>query len=78
MFSGGRAVTDEPKKKKVLSRWGKNTPRYDSKRTVDHTRFVKGPDGARRRETDAPTEAKFCERSHEQSGWRNGARIRKA
>jgi hypothetical protein len=59
------------------SRWRKGAQRYDTKRTVEQTRFVRQPDGSRRRETDAPTEQKYCERAHEQPGWKNGARIRK-
>jgi hypothetical protein len=61
----------------VNSRWRKGAQRYDTKRTVEQTRFVRQPGGARRRETDAPTEQKFCERVHEQPGWKNGARIQK-
>jgi hypothetical protein len=62
---------------KLNCRWRKGAVRYDTKRTVEQTRFVRQADGSRRRETDAPTEVKFCERVHEQAGWRNGARIRK-
>jgi hypothetical protein len=59
------------------SRWRKGAQRYDQKRTVEQTRFVKQPTGGYRKETDTPTEQKFCERAHEQPGWKNGARIRK-
>jgi hypothetical protein len=69
----------KPKKIKMNSRWRKGAQRYDSKRTVDHTRFVRQPDGSRRKESDSPTEVKYCERAHERAdnGWRKGARIRK-
>ena len=59
------------------SRWRKGAQRYDTKRTVEQTRHVRRPDGSIRRESDAPTEQKFCERTHEQPGWKNGARIQK-
>jgi hypothetical protein len=61
-----------------LSKGPKPVPRFDSKRTVEQTRHVRRPDGTIRRETDAPTEVKFCERSHAGPSWRNGARIRKS
>lgn len=67
----------EQKQTKMNSRWRKGAIRYDTKRTVDQTRFVRQPDGTRRRETDAPTEVKFCDRVHESAGWRNGARVTK-
>jgi hypothetical protein len=70
-------VTEETKPGKMNSRWRKGAQRYDTKRTVEHTRHVRMADGSRRRETDAPTEVRFCERAHEATGWRNGARIRK-
>jgi hypothetical protein len=66
-----------PPKKKMNSRWRKGAVRYDEKRTVEQTRHVKQPNGSRRRESDAPTEARFVERSHEQPGWFRGARVRK-
>jgi hypothetical protein len=64
------------------SRWsttGKNllVPRISNDRTVEHTRFVRQPNGSRRKVTDTPTERVFVERSHEASEWRNGARVRK-
>jgi len=69
----------KPSKVKMNSRWRKGAVRYDSKRTVEHTRFVRQPDGSRRKESDSPTEVKYCERAHERAGdgWRKGARIRK-
>lgn len=62
---------------KMNSRWRKNAERYSTKRTVEDTRFVTQTDGSRRRETDAPTEVRFCERRHSPQGWRNGARVTK-
>jgi hypothetical protein len=65
---------------KLNSRWrSKDVPprRYDPKRTVEHTRYVRQADGTRRRETDAPTEQKYCERMHTQPGWHRGAKVRK-
>jgi hypothetical protein len=62
---------------KLNSRWRKGGVRYDPKRTVEQTRHVRRTDGSVRRETDSPTEVKYCERVHEATGWRNGARIRK-
>jgi hypothetical protein len=67
----------EPKKIKMNSRWRKGAVRYSPKTTVEATRFVKQPNGGRRRETDAPTEVRFCERLHASPGWRNGARVSK-
>lgn len=65
----------EPKRRKINSRWRKGAQRYPSDRTVEHTRYGRQPDGARRRKTDAPTEAVFVARLHEAEGWRHGARI---
>ena len=59
------------------SRWRKGAERYSTKRTVDDTRYVRQPDGACRKEADAPTEARYNERRHSPQGWRNGARITK-
>ena len=67
----------KPRSVKMNSRWRKGAQRYDTKRTVEQTRFIKQLDGSRRRETDAPTEVRFVERAHEAAGWRKGARIKK-
>jgi hypothetical protein len=67
----------KPKKIKMNSRWRKGAARFSPKTTVEQTRFVKDADGYRRRVSDAPSEARFVERSHEAAGWRNGARVRK-
>jgi hypothetical protein len=61
----------------INSRWRKGAVRYDTKRTVEATRYVTQPNGVRRKETDSPTEVKFCERLHANPGWRNGARVSK-
>lgn len=61
----------------INSRWRKGAQRYRSDRTVEHTRYVRQPDGTRRRKTDAPSEVQFVGRLREADGWRNGARIRK-
>lgn len=66
----------EPRKR-INSRWRKSAQRYSSDRTVEHTRYVRQPDGSRRRKTDAPTEIVFVQRMHEGSDWRHGARVRK-
>lgn len=63
--------------KKLNTRWRKGAQRYSSDRTVEHSRYVKTPDGARRRKTDSPSEVMFVSRMHEPTGWRNGARVRK-
>jgi hypothetical protein len=63
--------------RKINSRWRKGAQRYPTDRTVEHTRFVRQPDGARRRKTDAPSEAVFVSRLRESPGFRNVARIRK-
>lgn len=71
-------MTEELKKpKKLNSRWRKGAIRYSSERTIEHTRHVRQADGSRRRETDAPTEARYVERFRDADGWRKGARIRK-
>jgi hypothetical protein len=71
-------VNDEqPKLKKLNSRWRKGAQRYSTERTVDHVRHVMQADGKRRREVDAVAEPRFVERAHEAAGWRNGARIKK-
>jgi hypothetical protein len=62
---------------KLNTRWRKGAQRYRSDRTVEHTRYVRQPDGSRRRKTDAPTEVLFVARLREGEGWRNGARVRK-
>lgn len=69
-------MTDQPKGKKLNSRWRKGAVRYSSERTIEHVRF-EGPARARRTVKDAPTEARFVERLGQQPGWRNGARISK-
>lgn len=66
----------EPKKA-MNSRWRKGAQRYSSDRTIEHTRYVRQPDGSRRRKTDAPSEVQFVSRLRETFGWRNGARVRK-
>jgi hypothetical protein len=71
-------TTEQPKRKKLNTRWRKGAVRYSSDRTIEHARWVRQPDGARRLEKDAPTEARFVERLHQQPGWRNGARVRVA
>lgn len=63
---------------KMNSRWRKGAQRYSTERTVEHTRFVREPSGHFRREVDAPTETRFCDRLHQSAGWRGGARGRKA
>lgn len=70
---------EKPRKIKMNSRWRKGAVRYSTKTTVDHTRFTRQPDGSRRKESDSPTEVKYCERAHEMAGgpFRKGARIRK-
>lgn len=74
-------MTDEtqgvPMRRKINSRWRNGAVRYSTDRTVEHTRYVRQPDGSRRRKTDAPTEAAFVERLREPADWRKGARIRK-
>jgi hypothetical protein len=62
---------------KMNSRWRLGAQRYSTKTTVEHSRSVRQADGSFRREVDAPTEARFVERTHEAAGWRKGARIRK-
>jgi hypothetical protein len=61
----------------INSRWRKGAQRYSTDRTIEQTRFVRQPNGYRRRESDSPTEVRFVERVHEATGWHNGARIRK-
>lgn len=61
---------------KINTRWRKGAQRYGST-TVEHTRFVKTSDGARRKKTDSPSEVIFVSRLHEPTGWRNGARVKK-
>lgn len=70
------ATTTGPRKK-LNSRWRKHAQRYSSDRTVEQTRYVRQPDGSRRRKTDAPTEVAFVARLREPAGWRNGARVSK-
>ena len=70
-------MTEEQKQTKLNSRWRKGAVRFSTKTTVEHTRHVKMPDGSRRRESDSPTEAKYCERFTSAPGWKNGARISK-
>jgi hypothetical protein len=67
----------KPRKVKMNSRWRKGAQRYSTERTVEQTRFVKQPDGSRRRETDAVAEPRFVDRAHEVAGWRHGAKVRK-
>lgn len=62
---------------KINSRWRKGAQRYSTERTVDVVSHARQADGKRRREVDSLTEVRFCERTHEQPGWRKGARIRK-
>lgn len=62
---------------KMNSRWHKGAQRYSTTRTVEHARWVKGPDGGWRLEKDAPSEARYVERVHAVPGWRSGARVRK-
>jgi hypothetical protein len=66
-----------PEQTKMNCRWRKGAQRYDTKRTVEQTRHVRMADGGFRRESDAPTEVKYCERMHEATGWRHGAKVRK-
>ncbi len=69
--------TTEPKKSKINSRWRKGAQRYSTKTTVEQTRHVRQANGSRRKESDAPTEARYVDRAHEVAGWRNGARVQK-
>lgn len=59
------------------SRWRKGAQRYDSKRTVESSRWVNDPAFGKRLVRKVVTEVLFVAYAHEPYGWKNGARVRK-
>jgi hypothetical protein len=63
---------------KPRSRWRTGAQRYSSERTAEQAHWVKDPGGGRRLSRKAVTEMVFVANAHEQTGWKNGAKVRKS